>query len=126
MKEIILGMLSVGMVSCYIASSAYCGLNLWFNHAVIDSDKRNALVFFLAASAVMVVCGTNWIVNSNYMKIDTWEALGWGMMHVFIPVSAFYTNNSICKSSSLIKCDTIRDKIINEFKNPLHNTVGAV
>jgi hypothetical protein len=121
MKELILGMLSIGMVSCYVASSAYCGLNLWFNHAIIDSDKRSALIFFLAASVVMVVCGTNWIINSDYMKIPTWQALGWGIMHVCLPLSSFYTNNSICKRSSLIKCDAIRDKILNEFKSPNHS-----
>jgi len=126
MKELILGMLSIGMVSCYVASAVYCGLNLWFNRTVIDSLIKTAFELYFIATIAMIICGTDWIIHSDYMKIPTWQALGWGVIHVTIPTGFFLINKWICKYSSAIKCDMIRDKILSEFKSTRHNTVKVM
>lgn len=123
MKEIILGLLSIGMVSCYITSAFYCGLNLWYNKDVIDQTLKNAFFCYFIATIAMIICGSDWIINSDYMKIPTWQALGWGIMHVTVPTGFFFINNWICEKSSIIKCDTIRDRVLH--KNTLQDYVGS-
>jgi vacuolar-type H+-ATPase subunit I/STV1 len=125
-KEVILGLLSIGMVSCYIASAFYCAINLWYNKDVIDPIIKQSFVFFFVATIAMVICGYDWIVNADYMKIPTWQALGWGIIHVSMPSGFFMINEWICQKSSIIKCEAIKQKVIAELKitNTLQGHVG--
>lgn len=116
MKEIILGILSVGMVSCYITSGVYCGLNLWFNWSVINIWIKLSFAFYFIAVFSMLFCGTDWIINMDYMKVPTWQALGWGVMHVSVPLSLYCLNMYVCVQLSIIKCDTIRDRVLSKLK----------
>lgn len=116
MKEIILGLLSIGMVTCYITSAVYCALNLWYNHSVIDDIIKKAFYCYFIASLLMIICGSDWIIHSDYMKVPTWQALGWGIMHITIPCGFFFINEWICEKSSIMKCDTIRDKVLSNLK----------
>jgi hypothetical protein len=116
MKEIILGLLSIGMVSCYITSAVYCGLNLWFNREVIDPIIKKAFECYFIAVIAMIICGSNSIVNMDYMKIPTWQALGWGVIHITMPSGFFLINDWICKYSSVMKCEMIRDKFVNALR----------
>jgi hypothetical protein len=127
MKEIFLGLLSIGMVSCYITSAIYCGLNLWFNRSVIDPILKKAFECFFIATFAMIICGYDWIVNMDYMKIPTWQALGWGVIHISMPTGFILLNDYICQYLSLMKCDVIREKVSNMFaiKNTLHTYVGS-
>ena len=126
MKEIILGLLSIGMVTSYITSAVYCGLNLWYNHSVIDDIIKKAFSFYFIATAAMVICGTDWIIHSDYMKIPTWQALGWGIVHITMPSGYFLINEWICQKSSIIKCDAIREIILRDLKaESLQGYVGA-
>ena len=126
MKEIILGLLSIGMVTSYITVGMYCGLNLWFNYTVINFWIKLSFAFYFIAVCVMLFCGTDWIVNMNYMKVPTWQALGWGVMHVSLPLSSYCLNMYVCQQSSIIKCDTIREKILRDLKaESLQGYVGA-
>jgi hypothetical protein len=122
MKELILGLLSIGMVTCYITSAMYCILNLWFNYAVIDKTIRKAFYLFFIATLSMVVCGYDWITNEDYMKIPTWQALGWGIIHVTMPTGFFMINEWICQKSSVVKCDMIKNII---FEKTLQEYVGV-
>lgn len=126
MKDIILGLLSIGMVTCYVTSAFYCALNLWFNREVINPIINKAFYCYFIATIAMIICGFDWIIHSDYMKIPTWQALGWGIIHISMPTGFFMFNNYLCEQSSILKCDFIRDKILNNFKiiKPLHNYVG--
>lgn len=123
MTEVILGLLSIGMVTCYITSAVYCGLNLWFNHAVIDPIIKKAFYLYFIATIAMIICGSDWITNMDYMKIPLWQALGWGVIHVTMPTGFFLINEYICKKSSIIKCETIKNKIFSEIT--LQDYVGS-
>lgn len=123
MKEIILGLLSIGMVSCYITSAFYSALNLWYNHQVIDKIIKQAFYCYFIATIAMIICGLDWIIHTDYMKIPTWQAIGWGIMHVTIPTGFFLINDWICEKSSIIKCDAIRNRIL--YKNALQDYVGS-
>lgn len=126
MKEIFLGLLSVGMVTSYITSAFYCGLNLWFNQEVIDPIIKKAFQFYFIATIAMIICGFDWINHSDYMKIPTWQALGWGVIHITMPSGFFLINNWICQQSSIMKCNAIRDKILRDLKvDSLHGYVGS-
>lgn len=122
MKEIILGLLSIGMVSCYVTSAFYCLLNLWYNKQVIDDIIKKSFFCYFIATIAMIICGTDWIVHTDYMKIPTWQALGWGIMHITIPTGFFLINEWICQKSSIVKCDAIKNIIFN--KNSLQGYVG--
>jgi hypothetical protein len=115
MIEIVLGLLSVGMIACYITSAVYCALNLWYNKAVIDPMIKKAFYLYFVATFFAVICGYDWITNSDYMKVPIWQALGWGVVHVTMPSGFFMFNNWICQRSSVIKCDTIKEKILSEI-----------
>lgn len=127
MIEIFLGLLSIGMVTSYITVAVYCGLNLWYNYSIIRPHTRASFMCFFIAVFVMLFCGTNWIVNMDYMKVPLWQALGWGVMHFSLPCSLYYSNLDVCEQSSIMKCNAIRDKVINFFKidNPLQGYVGS-
>lgn len=127
MIEIFLGLLSVGMVTSYITVAAYCGLNLWYNHSVMHQYQKKSFAGFFIAVSAMMFCGTNWIVNMDYMKVPLWQALGWGIMHFSLPYSLYCINLHVCEHSSIMKCNAIRDKVINFFKidNPLQGYVGS-
>jgi hypothetical protein len=115
MKEIILGLLSVGMVTCYIASAVYCILNLWYNSNVIDDIIKKAFFLYFTATISMIVCGTDWIIHSDYMKVPTWQALGWGVIHVCMPYGFLLINEWICQKSSTVKCDAIQQAVLNNL-----------
>ncbi len=115
MKEMILGVLSVGMVSCYFTSAFYCVVNLWFNYSVIHPDLRKAFISYSVAVVSMFFCGINWIENADYMKVPLWQALGWGVIHVSMPLGYYYVNNFICKQSSIFKCDAIRNMVLSDL-----------
>ena len=116
MKEIILGLLSVGMVTSYVTSAFYCGLNMWYNHSVIDDIIKKSFYCYFIASLSMIICGSDWIIHSDYMKVPTWQALGWGIMHITIPYGFFFINEWICEKSSIIKCDTIWEKVLSNLR----------
>jgi vacuolar-type H+-ATPase subunit I/STV1 len=115
MKEMILGLLSIGMVTSYITSAFYCALNLWYNREVIDPIIKKAFQCFFIATIAMVICGFDWILNADYMKIPMWQALGWGIIHITMPSGFFLINDWICKQSSIIKCDAIRNKVLSDL-----------
>jgi vacuolar-type H+-ATPase subunit I/STV1 len=115
MKEIILGLLSIGMVTSYITSAFYCALNLWFNREVIDPIIKKAFQCFFIATIAMIICGFDWIVNADYMKIPMWQALGWGIIHITMPSGFFFINNWICQQSSIMKCDAIRNMVLSDL-----------
>lgn len=116
MKEIFLGLLSIGMVTSYITSAFYCGLNLWYNKDVIHPLIKQAFLFYFVATIAMIICGTDWIIHRDYMKIPTWQALGWGIMHITMPTGFYLINSWICETSSIMKCNMIRDKFFDSIK----------
>ena len=119
MTEIFLGIFSVGMITCYITSAVYSGLNIWFNYSVINKNLLIAFTFYFISTASMIVCGTDWIINEDYMKVPVWQAIGWGIMHVCMPMGYLVINNDLCEKASVIKCDAIKHKI----EKTLHNLI---
>jgi len=97
---------------------------LWYNQSVIDPMIRKTFYLYFVATFFAVICGYDWIVNSDYMKVPIWQALGWGVIHVTMPFGYFMINNWICQRSSVIKCDAIKEKILSEIS--LQEYVGKV
>jgi hypothetical protein len=117
MTEVFLGIFSVCMITCYITSAIYSGLNIWFNYAVINKNFLKAFAFYFISTILMIFCGTDWIVNEDYLKVPVWKAISWGIIHICMSLGYLTINNELCEVASTIKCDVIKAKIENILQN---------
>ena len=75
MIEIVLGLLSVGMVTCYVTSAVYCALNLWYNKSVIDPMIRKAFYLSFVATFFIVIFMHNKIERPQLEGRDNWRQI---------------------------------------------------